>query len=193
MPTSMGEIPAATSEPGWGVVAMGGTFDHLHAAHKLLLHAALFITEQRLIVGVMSDKLLASKNNAGLIEGLEQRLGNVNAFLRRCGLGDRIPYVVEIHDGLGPTAWDPEVTAIAVSRETMGGGKEVNRVRGSKGLSILEILSVDVISATLESDAGEDILRTLDLGDVAEDQLKHAKMGSTGIREWMAQQKQQKA
>jgi len=167
---------------------MGGTFDHLHAAHKLLLHAALFITEVRLIVGVISAKLLASKTNANLIESLEQRLNSVNGFLRRCGLGSIIPYVVEIEDALGPTAWDPEVTAIAVSRETMGGAREVNRVRGSKGLSILDVLSVDVISGTLESDSGEDILRTVDLGSVSEDQLKHMKMGSTGVREWMAKQ-----
>jgi pantetheine-phosphate adenylyltransferase len=169
---------------------MGGTFDHLHAAHKLLLQAALFITETRLIVGVISPKLLASKTNAALIEPLDARLGAVNGFLSRCGLGDRIPYVIEIEDALGPTAWDPEVSAIAVSRETLAGAAEVNRVRGSKGLSLLDVLSVNVISSTLEQEGGEEVLRTVDLSEVPDDELKHSKMGSTGVRAWMAQRNQ---
>jgi phosphopantetheine adenylyltransferase len=34
------------------VVALGGTFDHLHAGHKILLSMAAWITSWKLIVGV---------------------------------------------------------------------------------------------------------------------------------------------
>ena len=34
------------------VTALGGTFDHLHAGHKILLSMAAWITSQKLIVGV---------------------------------------------------------------------------------------------------------------------------------------------
>lgn len=37
------------------VTAMGGTFDHLHAGHKILLTMAAFITSRRLIVGVSGE------------------------------------------------------------------------------------------------------------------------------------------
>lgn len=185
LPSAPGELPETPAAPGYPVTAVGGTFDHLHAAHKLLLNTVLFVSEKRAVVGVMSDSLLASKSNAKVLENLDTRLGAVNAFLERCGLDGRIPDVVEIHDGLGPTAWDPEITALIVSRETMSGGKEVNRVRAEKGLGILDILSVDVISSTVATH-GEDVLHTVDLGEVDDADLKNLKMGSTGIREWIA-------
>ncbi len=34
------------------VSAMGGTFDHLHAGHKILLSMAAWITSEKLIVGM---------------------------------------------------------------------------------------------------------------------------------------------
>ncbi|BEI84232.1 hypothetical protein CcaverHIS002_0408360 [Cutaneotrichosporon cavernicola] len=179
---------STVSEPGYPVAAMGGTFDHLHAAHKLLLHMALFATEQRLIVGVMADRLLATKSHADVLEGLDTRLGAAAAFLRRCGGDARgvVLDVVEIHDALGPTAWDPEVSLLVVSKETLGGGNYVNRIRGEKGLSILDMLAIDVIS----SEFAHDKRSTRDLSAVDDAQLKDAKMGSTGIREFIARQKQ---
>lgn len=186
-PTLPPSHPLATpSERTYAVSAVGGTFDHLHAAHKLLLHIALFICEKRLVVGMMADSTLTSKSNAAMVEKLDVRIEAVHAFLRRCGLHGRIPDVVEMTDGLGPTAWDPEITAIAVSRETMSGANKVNEVRAGKGLGILDVLCVDVISSSLETDSGEDVLRTVDLGGVDGDNLKQMKMGSTAIRDWMA-------
>lgn len=41
------------------VTAMGGTFDHLHAGHKILLTMAALITSRRLIVGVSGKYLFA--------------------------------------------------------------------------------------------------------------------------------------
>ena len=44
------------------VTALGGTFDHLHAGHKILLSMGAYITSQKLIVGVtgMSSNSLGS-------------------------------------------------------------------------------------------------------------------------------------
>jgi Cytidylyltransferase-like len=41
-----------TSPPRYPVVALGGTFDHLHAGHKILLSMAAWIAERKVIVGV---------------------------------------------------------------------------------------------------------------------------------------------
>ena len=39
------------------VVALGGTFDHLHAGHKILLSMAAWISRKKLIVGVTGSEL----------------------------------------------------------------------------------------------------------------------------------------
>lgn len=38
--------------PAYPVVALGGTFDHLHAGHKILLSMGAWIASEKLIVGV---------------------------------------------------------------------------------------------------------------------------------------------
>ena len=43
------------------VVALGGTFDHLHAGHKILLSMAIWITREKLIVGLTDDALLVRR------------------------------------------------------------------------------------------------------------------------------------
>lgn len=61
------EAPVTTLQPGEGarseenvsrgqklftVTALGGTFDHLHAGHKILLTMSAWVTTERLIVGI---------------------------------------------------------------------------------------------------------------------------------------------
>lgn len=173
-------LPSASFDPpnirlGPPVAALGGTFDHLHAAHKLLLHLALFLSTRRLIVGVMSDNLLSSKSNASLVQPLDVRIASVEAFLRRCG-GGKMMDVLEIHDPLGPTAYEADIQVLVVSKETVSGGGMVNRVRREKELGELELFVVDVIAADERRDL---------TGEKDEGRLKELKMGSTGIRQWI--------
>lgn len=52
MPTSPG--PSSSVK----VAALGGTFDHLHAGHKILLTLSAWITTERLIVGITGELIL---------------------------------------------------------------------------------------------------------------------------------------
>jgi phosphopantetheine adenylyltransferase len=72
------------------IVAVGGTFDHLHAGHKLLLTATALVlqppvspsnTERRLIVGITGDELLKNKKYAEYLMSWEQRQQSVVDFL----------------------------------------------------------------------------------------------------------------
>lgn len=167
------------------VVALGGTFDHLHAAHKLLLHLALLVAGRKLIVGLMADHLLSSKKNCELVEPLAQRKRRVYDFLRRC---DSVSAeeteleldVVEIQDPYGPTAWDPDIHALVVSKETFSGGTAVNTKRRQQGLGELQVFVIDVIASDLDIQGQEAITREVDEG-----KLKEMKMGSTAIRQWI--------
>ncbi|KAL1405290.1 hypothetical protein Q8F55_008917 [Vanrija albida] len=181
-----GSLQPATSAPGYPVTALGGTFDHLHAAHKILLHIGLFVTEKRLFNGIISPELLASKSNAHLVQSLDQRIANVAAFLNRTGPGDTLVEVEEIKDALGPTRWDPTIKALVVSRETLNGGADINKVRKADNLEELTVLSIDVISSDIDGVADDTTFRTVNLASATDAQLKTEKFGSSGIRSWMS-------
>ncbi|PKY02048.1 hypothetical protein P168DRAFT_283808 [Aspergillus campestris IBT 28561] len=72
-------------------VAVGGTFDHLHIGHKLLLTATVLalqpITEadkerERVVtVGMTGDELLVNKKYADVLESWEERCRSTGSFL----------------------------------------------------------------------------------------------------------------
>lgn len=46
-------LPTDSPKPSfYPVVALGGTFDHLHAGHKILLSMAAWIAGDKIIIGV---------------------------------------------------------------------------------------------------------------------------------------------
>lgn len=53
--------------PFYPVVALGGTFDHLHAGHKILLSMGAWITSEKLIVGVTGAAFFILKRQIALI------------------------------------------------------------------------------------------------------------------------------
>jgi phosphopantetheine adenylyltransferase len=72
------------------VVAVGGTFDHLHAGHKLLLTATALLlqpgssplqTGGRIIVGITGDALLQNKKYAEYLGSWKKRQEDVVDFL----------------------------------------------------------------------------------------------------------------
>lgn len=82
-----GPVPQTELYP---VVCLGGTFDHLHPGHKLLLTAAALLlrvpekgspTACKFIIGVTGDEMLKSKKYADFVEPWEVRARNVMLFL----------------------------------------------------------------------------------------------------------------
>ena len=102
------------------VVAIGGTFDHLHAGHKILLSCAAFLTTKKLIVGISAENLLTKKQYSDLLEPLEKRTQKTREFLNlvKPGIEYDLPALTDIY---GPTSWDPDIQALVVSKETLSG------------------------------------------------------------------------
>lgn len=67
-------------------IAVGGTFDHLHVGHKLLLAATIFIAEpgphdRQITIGITGDELLVNKKYADVLESWDTRQQKVAHFV----------------------------------------------------------------------------------------------------------------
>nr|AGU68047.1 pantetheine-phosphate adenylyltransferase [Strigomonas culicis] len=118
--------------PCYDYVAVGGTFDHLHSGHKLLLTTAVLHTLRRLRVGVTGDALLSKKKYAEHLQSNDERKGAVRRFLERIR-GDVELEIETIVDVSGGTDVIPGVKAIALSPETEKSLDIINELRKKNG------------------------------------------------------------
>lgn len=130
-------------------VVLGGTFDRLHAGHKILLSESVLRCTRKLTVGVTDAPLLKSKLLWEMIEPYADRARSVEDFLQ--DIDPTLQYhIVPIYDPFGPTKEDPTFQLLVVSTETYKGGLKVNEVRLQNNLSTLDIHTVDLLEALPE-------------------------------------------
>jgi len=191
--TSAGTVTDSfANSPKHLAVAVGGTFDHLHIGHKLLLTMFAFVLSRRqqsdspsvLTVGITGDALLVNKKFADQLESWKARQESTHDFLHSIlyfgrpddnriqvqevnepgpnGHAVHISYpfgltikYVEIWDPFGPTITDKDITALALSLETRGGGAAVNEKRKEQGWDPLEVYEVAVLDASEEDSVDE--------------------------------------
>ncbi|EFA07751.2 bifunctional coenzyme A synthase [Tribolium castaneum] len=123
---------------------LGGTFDRLHTAHKLLLTEAALRSRRKVTVGVTEESMLPGKILWELIENLDVRIQNVENFLN--DICAELDYnVVPISDPFGPSITDPTMEMIVVSEETVKGSQKINEIRLEKQLNPLDVHSVKLI------------------------------------------------
>ncbi|CAO3687589.1 unnamed protein product [Umbelopsis ramanniana] len=137
-------------------VAVGGTFDHMHSGHKILLTMTALLASKKLYCGITDDVMLAKKKHKELIASTEDRINNVKDILRIIRKDIEL-CVVPITDAFGPTITEEKIEALVVSAETMAGGNAVNTERAKLGWAPVELRVIDVISPTKTSVHGQDI------------------------------------
>ncbi|KAG8565957.1 hypothetical protein GDO81_013046 [Engystomops pustulosus] len=136
-------------------VVVGGTFDRLHNAHKILLSVCCLLSERRLLIGVADKELLDNKALKELIEPYEKRVEKLAQFL--VDVKPSLGYdIVPISDPFGPSITDPELKCIVVSEETQKGGQSVNKRRLENGLSELRIHEIQLVTDPKHSENEEE-------------------------------------
>jgi phosphopantetheine adenylyltransferase len=132
-------------------VAVGGTFDHLHPGHTLLLTVAASLCGQEMTIGITSQQLLRGKKlHEHLLFDFDTRVGHVRSYL-----GNMFPSLkLDIHsleDACGPAITKPQLQAIVVSSETLAGALKINEIRKERGMSSLAIVVVERRDAVILS------------------------------------------
>ncbi|SCU98842.1 LAMI_0F16446g1_1 [Lachancea mirantina] len=141
------------------VSALGGTFDHLHDGHKILLSIAAFITSERLIVGVADQELLENKKYKEQLQSFKVRCECARNFLNSIKPNLKVEFSA-IRDVCGPTGTVPEIECLVVSRETVSGAGIVNKARKEKGLRELAVHAVNILGGTKEDNWKEKLSST---------------------------------
>ena len=135
-------------------VSVGGTFDRLHAGHRLLLATAMRLVEPggTLYVGVTSASLLGNKAHGELVEPYDVRAKSAREFLAMCDPTSSVEVRVgPLDDGPPLAATVRDMSALVVSRETIAGAEALNDMRVSAGFAPLDLVVVDLVGASASS------------------------------------------
>ncbi|KPI87413.1 hypothetical protein ABL78_3497 [Leptomonas seymouri] len=118
--------------PSYHYVAVGGTFDHFHSGHKVLLSTAALYTLGKLRVGVTDAALLTRKKFAESLQPMEWRMNYVAQFLKkmRPDLDVELTVITEVSGGTDSIG---EIEALVVSPETASALPKINEMRAANG------------------------------------------------------------
>ncbi|CAD8206455.1 unnamed protein product [Paramecium pentaurelia] len=116
--------------------ANGGTFDHLHIGHKILLSLSLLAVSQHLTIGITGEMLLQKKKLIGFLQSYNTRVRCVNEF---CSMfrPDIELYVSELIEPAGPTK-NGQYEILIATQETEKSLVYINNLRKEGGLNELE-------------------------------------------------------
>ena len=126
------------------MIALGGTFDIIHAGRIALLDKGFSISE-KVIVGLTSDEL-AEKKGKKLVNSFQIRYSTLESLLK-----EKFPRslfeIVELDNDFGPAVIDGNVNALVVSEETRSKGELLNKLRLEQGQSPVAIIIVPMVLA----------------------------------------------
>ena len=126
------------------MIALGGTFDIIHAGHIALLDKGFSISE-KVIIGLTSDEL-AEKKGKKLVNSFQIRYSTLESLLK-----EKFPRslfeIVELDNDFGPAVLDGNVNALVVSEETHSKGELLNKLRLEQGQSPVAIIIVPMVLA----------------------------------------------
>ena len=126
-------------------VAVGGTFDIVHAGHERLLSRA-FELGAVVFIGVTGDRLVRRLHKSHRVRSFSFRVRDLRRFLKVHGWLGRAR-IVELKDPFGPAIKRKDLQALVVSENTKQNGRRVNSMRRRWKLPPLRLYVVGLVKA----------------------------------------------
>jgi len=129
-----------------GLAVLGGTFDHLHVGHHALL-ASAFRVGNEVAIGLTTDRFVAThpKPLPKRIQSFAVRRAALARWVRR-NFPHRTWWLVPLDEPFGRSV-EPGVDLLVISRETVAGGRAVNRERRRLGRPPVRLAVVPLVLA----------------------------------------------
>lgn len=131
--------------PPYNLCGLGGTFDHLHEGHELLLRTALKLGK-RVAIAITTDEMLDSKEFRDFIQSYDQRRENVLNYIKSVNprLIERCD-IIPLHDPFGPAITDPRLEIHVSSEESHKMAIKINQIRHEKGLPKMILVVIPAV------------------------------------------------
>ena len=126
------------------LVALGGTFDIIHAGHMALLDKGFSISDKT-IIGLTSDEL-AKKKGKKPLNNFQTRYSALESLLQE-KFPNSVFEIAKLDNDFGPAAVEGDVGALVVSEETSNKGEQLNKLRLDQNKSPVAIIVVPMILA----------------------------------------------
>lgn len=125
--------------------ALGGTFDHLHLGHQVLINTALN-SAQQVVIGLTTESLVSHKLHKQSLQSYSKRLVNLTQYLKSINSFSRVS-LIPLEDVYGPTLEDTTLDCLVVSEQTKGGAVFINHRRQE-----LQLPKLPIITAPMQLD-----------------------------------------
>ena len=125
-------------------VCIGGTFNHLHKGHKLLINKAFETAGKtgQVFIGLATGELTDKKRD---VISFEERKKIIEKYISKEKI--TASYLIKpICNKYGPSL-DEDFDAIIISPETRPTAEEINNIRKQKGKKPLQIIQIPFVLA----------------------------------------------
>jgi len=125
---------------------LGGTFDHFHPGHCLLLTAAAMTVNIELGIGILSDSMLHDRELQELVQNYTLREHQVKRFMNVVAPELALD-IFSIQDLIGPAGTDSKYKVIYVNHKTQSAVGKINQIRQENQKNPLCEILVDLSNA----------------------------------------------